>query len=470
MPTEKSQQEVMMRSPKKTKIFIVDDDPGHLVSLKTIIRSWGYMVETADDGGAAVDMVKSMPMDLILMDVRMATMSGIEALKQIKAYNPTIPIIIMTAYSSVDTAVAAMKSGAYDYLIKPLDFEVLKLAVERASEHAGLKEENRALKEHLRGDYDIQNIIGRSQSMKNLMEMVSMVAPSDATVLITGESGTGKELIARSLHYNSPRREKPLVVVNCAAIAETLLESELFGHEKGAFTGADKRHEGRFFLANHGTIFLDEIGEMPSTMQAKLLRVLQEREIQRVGGEKTIKVDVRVVAATNRDLEADVAKGQFREDLFYRLNVMPLNVPPLRKRQEDIPLLAQHFSDKFADKNRKTVKGFVPLAMDMLLNYDWPGNVRELENAMERAVILLSGEYITETQLPLNITEKYPDLETLAAIAAPITDGTRSLEEIEKEAILATLKASEGNKAEAARRLGVTRKTLHNKLKSYAPD
>jgi two-component system response regulator HydG len=260
------------------------------------------------------------------------------------------------------------------------------------------------------------------------------------------------------------------VVVNCAAIAETLLESELFGHEKGAFTGADKRHECRFFLANHGTIFLDEIGEMPSTMQAKLLRVLQEREIQRVGGEKTIKVDVRVVAATNRDLEADVAKGQFREDLFYRLNVMPLNVPPLRKRQEDIPLLAQHFSDKFADKNRKTVKGFVPLAMDMLLNYDWPGNVRELENAMERAVILLSGEYITETQLPLNITEKYPDLETLAAIAAPITDGTRSLEEIEKEAILATLKASEGNKAEAARRLGVTRKTLHNKLKSYAPD
>ncbi len=456
-----------MISPKTTKILIVDDDPGHLVSVKTIIRSWGYRVKTADDGNIAVDVVKSEPLDLVLMDVRMAAMSGIDALKQIKAYNPTIPVIIMTAYSSVDTAVEALKSGAYDYLIKPLDFEVLKLTIERASEHAGLKEENRALKEHLQGDYDLVNIIGRSQPMKNLLEIVSMVAPSEATVLITGESGTGKELIARSLHFNSPRREKSLVVVNCAAIAETLLESELFGHEKGSFTGADRRREGRFVQADQGTIFLDEIGEMPSTMQAKLLRALQEREIQRVGGEKTIKVDVRVVAATNRDLESDVAKGHFREDLFYRLNVMPLNVPPLRERQEDIPLLAQHFMEKFADKNRKAVKGFVPLAMDMLLNYDWPGNVRELENAMERAVILLSGEHITEKQLPLNITEKYPDIERSATVLVQAMDGKRSLGDIEKEAILATLKASNGNKAEAARRLGVTRKTLHNKLKNY---
>jgi two-component system response regulator HydG len=457
----------MMISSKTTKILIVDDDPGHLVSVKTIIRSWGYMVKTADDGTVAVDVVKSESIDLILMDVRMASMSGIEALKQIKAYNPTIPIIIMTAYSSVDTAVEVLKSGAYDYLIKPLDFEVLKLTIERASEHAGLKEENRALKEHLQGDYDLENIIGRSQPMQKLLEMVSMVAPSEATVLITGESGTGKELIARSLHFNSPRRGNSLVVLNCAAIAETLLESELFGHEKGSFTGADRRREGRFVLANHGTLFLDEIGEMPSTMQAKLLRALQEREIQRVGGEETIKVDVRVVAATNRDLESDVAKGQFREDLFYRLNVMPLNAPPLRDRQEDIPLLAQHFLEKFSEKNRKDVKGFVPLAMDMLLNYNWPGNVRELENAMERAVILLSGEHITEKQLPLNITEKYPDLERSATALVQAMDGTRSLGDIEKEAILATLKASNGNKAEAARRLGITRKTLHNKLKNY---
>jgi two-component system response regulator HydG len=456
-----------MTTPKKTKILIVDDDPGHLVSVKTIIRSWGYNVETADDGGAAIDMVKSTPMDLILMDVRMTKMSGIEALKQIKVYNPTIPVIIMTAYSSVNSAVDAIKSGAYDYLIKPLDFEVLKLTIERAGEHAGLKEENRALKEHLRSDYDITNIIGRSLPMKKLLEMMSMVAPSEATVLITGDSGTGKELIARSLHFNSPRKNKPLVVVNCAAITETLLESELFGHEKGSFTGADKRREGRFMQADRGTIFLDEIGETSSTMQAKLLRVLQEKEIQRVGGEETLKVDVRIIAATNRDLEKDVAEGKFREDLFYRLNVMPLNVPPLKERRDDIPLLAQHFLKKFADKNRKTIKGFVPLAMDVLVNYDWPGNVRELENAIERAVILATGEHITETQLPLNITEQYDDLEKRSTGATQILDGTHSLQDIEKEAILAALSASNGNKAEAARRLGVTRKTLHNKLKAY---
>jgi len=303
--------------------------------------------------------------------------------------------------------------------------------------------------------------------MKKLLEMMSMIAPSEATVLITGDSGTGKELIARSLHFNSLRKDKPLVVVNCAAITETLLESELFGHEKGSFTGADKRREGRFMQADQGSIFLDEIGETSSTMQAKLLRVLQEREIQRVGGEETLKVDVRIIAATNRDLQKDIVEGHFREDLFYRLNVMPLNVPPLKERRDDIPLLAQHFLKKFADKNRKTIKGFVPLAMDMLVNYEWPGNVRELENAIERAVILLTGEHITENQLPLNITEKYPELETQPTGTTLLMDGTHSLEDIEKEAILSTLKASIGNKAEAARRLGVTRKTLHNKLKNY---
>ena len=453
-----------MMSQKPTKILVVDDDPGHLTSLKTVIKSWGYAVETADDGDAAIDTVKSTPVDLILMDVRMARISGIEALSQIKVYNPSIPVVIMTAYSSVESAVDALKSGAYDYLIKPLDFEVLKMTIERACEHAGLKQENKALKENLKSNDQMTNIIGRSRPMKKLLEVMAMVAPSEATVLITGESGTGKELIARSLHFNSLRRDKALVVVNCAAIAETLLESELFGHEKGAFTGADRRREGRFMQADGGTIFLDEIGETTSTMQAKLLRVLQEMEIQRVGGEETITVDVRIIAATNRDLEADVAEGRFREDLFYRLNVMNLAVPPLRERAEDIPLLAQHFLEKFALKNRKTVKGIVPLAMNMLINYDWPGNVRELENAVERAVILLTGDHISEKQLPLNITRHYSEPE---AAAAPPTDGTRSLEDIEKAAVLATLNASGGNKAEAARRLGITRKTLHNKLKHY---
>ena len=456
-----------MSSSVPTRILIVDDDPGHLTALKTITRSWGYDVETADDGAVAVETAKTRPVDLVLMDVRMAHMGGIEALEKIKVYNPSIPIIIMTAYSSVESAVEALKAGAYDYLIKPLDFEVLKLTIERAREHAGLKAENMLLKSKLGADFDLADIIGRSKAMKALIDMVAMVAPSEATVLITGESGTGKELIARSLHFNSPRKEKPLVVVNCAAITETLLESELFGHEKGAFTGADKRHEGRFMKADHGTVFLDEISETSSTMQAKLLRVLQEKEIQRVGGEEVLPVDVRVVAATNRDLEAEVAGGRFREDLYYRLNVMRLTVPPLRDRLEDIPLLAQHFLERFASRNRKTVKGFTPLAMDMLLKHDWPGNVRALENTVERAVILLTGDHITEKQLPLTIVQKYSENRGQRTPAPPASDGSRSLEDIEKEAIVATIDACGQNKSEAARRLGISRKTLHNKMKIY---
>ena len=456
-----------MNAERQTRILIVDDDPGHLATLKTIIRSWGYAVQTADDGTGAVERVKTEPVDLVLMDVRMARMSGIEALEKITAYNPSIPVIIMTAYSSVESAVEALKTGAYDYLMKPLDFEVLKLTLERAHDHAGLKAENQLLKEQLRADFDTANIIGNSRAMKELMDMLAMAAPSEATVLVTGESGTGKELIARSLHLNSPRKDHPLVVVNCAAITETLLESELFGHEKGAFTGADRRREGRFMQANKGTIFLDEIGEMSSTMQAKLLRVLQEREIQRVGGDQVLHVDVRVVTATNRDLQTEVAEGRFREDLFYRLNVMPMKVPPLRARRDDIPLLAQHFLEKYAKRNRKTAKGFTPLAMDMLIKYEWPGNVRELENIVERAVILMTGEHVTERQLPSNIVKIQPGEETAGFVPLPAAQGPRLLEDIEKEAILATLKAMDGNKSETARRLGITRKTLHNKLKSY---
>jgi len=456
-----------MKAMKRANILIVDDDRGHLTSLRTVIRSWGYEVTTVEDGRDAVAAVKDSPVDLILMDVRMTTMSGIEALAHIKRYNPSIPIIIMTAYSSVESAVEALKGGAYDYLIKPFDFDVLKLSIERACEHAGLKAENQDLRARLQEDFDRPDIIGKSASMKALMDMLAMVAPSEATVLITGESGTGKELIARSLHHNSARKDHPLVTVNCAALTESLLESELFGHEKGAFTGADRRREGRFMQADGGTVFLDEVGETSARMQAKLLRVLQEKEIQRVGSEAVLQVDVRVVAATNRDLEEDVQAGRFREDILYRLNVMHLNVPPLRGRQEDIPLLAQHFLEKYARRNRKTVKGFAPLAMDMLLKYDWPGNVRELENAIERAVILLSGDHVTEKQLPLRIMREHPGHEPAADAAMPATDGTRTLEEMEKEAIVATLDAADGNKSEAARRLGISRKTLHNKLKAY---
>ena len=456
-----------MKAMKPANILIVDDDRGHLTSLRTVIRSWGYEVTTVEDGLEAVEAVKESPVDLILMDVRMTNMSGIEALAHIKRFNPSIPIIIMTAYSSVESAVEALKGGAYDYLIKPFDFEVLKLSIERACEHAGLKAENEDLRARLQEDFERPDIIGKSATMKALMDMLAMVAPSEATVLITGESGTGKELIARSLHYNSARKAHPLVTVNCAALTESLLESELFGHEKGAFTGADRRREGRFMQANGGTIFLDEVGETSSRMQAKLLRVLQEKEIQRVGSEAVLQVDVRVVAATNRDLEEDVQAGRFREDLFYRLNVMHLTVPPLRDRQEDIPLLAQHFLGKYARRNRKTVRGFAPLAIDMLLKYGWPGNVRELENAIERAVILLSGEHVTEKQLPLRIVREHPGHATAPDTAMPATDGTRTLEDMEKEAIVSTLAAADGNKSETARRLGISRKTLHNKLKAF---
>jgi len=448
------------------QILVVDDDPGHLTTLRTIIKSWGYQVSAVDDGAKALEKVKEKPFDLILMDVRMAEMSGIEALKKIKNHNPAIPILIMTAYSSIESAVEALKEGAYDYLTKPLDYEILKLTLERALEHLGLKNEIRSLKEKINADFVLKNIIGKSQPMKDLIDMLAMIAPSEATVLITGESGTGKELIARSIHYNSNRKEHPIVVVNCAALTDTLLESELFGHEKGAFTGADRQREGLFMQANKGTIFLDEIGETSPTMQAKLLRVIQEREIQRVGGEETLHVDIRILAATNRILEEEVGKGKFREDLYYRFNVVSLNVPPLRDRIGDIPLLAQHFMGKYADKNRKQVRGFSPLAMDMLLKHAWPGNVRELENTIERAVILLPGDYITEKELPLNITRPYSENSDWV-IPRSMDVANRSLEDIEKEAILSAIEAAGGNKSKTARRLGINRKTLHKKLITY---
>jgi two-component system response regulator HydG len=462
----KALKEVIMNPNEGGTILVVDDDAGHRTALKTIIRSWGYQVEETHDGTTAVEKARESPFDLVLMDVRMTVMSGIDALKQIKQHNPAIPILIMTAYSSVESAVEALKAGAYDYLTKPLDFDALKMAVERALEHKTLKAENQALKEKLRSDFDLRNIIGKSWPMKELIEMVAMIAPSEATVLTTGESGTGKELIVRSIHFNSGRREGPLVTVNCTALTETLLESELFGHERGAFTGADKRREGRFMQADRGTIFLDEIGEMSPMMQAKLLRVIEDRKIQRVGSDESIKVDVRIVAATNRDLQEDVSSGKFREDLYYRLNVVTLKVPPLRERLDDIPLLAQHFLDKYAESNRKQVKGFTPLAMDMLLKYVWPGNVRELENAVERAVILLPGDYISEKELPLSITHSYShesrSIEFRSEVAQP-----QSLEEIERKVILVTLEETRGNKSDTARRLGISRRTLYKKLQKY---
>ncbi len=444
-------------------ILVVDDDEAHRIMLKKLIGSWGYDIAEAGDGAIAVAEVRKRAFDLILMDIRMVTVSGIEALEQIKAFNPAIPVVIMTAYASVETAVNALKKGAYDYLTKPLDFDELKIAIARATEHTRLKKENEYLKGKLSEHFDRQSIIGQSAAMVKLLDTVAQIASTEATILITGESGTGKEMVANAIHYNSQRKEAPFIKINCAALTETLLESELFGHEKGAFTGADRRREGKFRQADGGSLFLDEISEMSPAMQVKLLRVLQEREITRVGGAEVVRIDVRVIAASNKDLKQQILAGRFREDLFYRLNVVNLFVPPLRERREDIPLLAQYFLNLFAGKNSKSIKGFTPQAMEKLLRYTWPGNVRELMNTVERAVVLARAEYLNTDDLALMTTAE----EVTAGTAQGNLPENLPLEEVERRTILETLDAAGGNKSEAARRLGITRKTLRKKLENY---
>ncbi|ADO50388.1 sigma-54-dependent response regulator transcription factor ZraR [[Enterobacter] lignolyticus] len=432
-------------------VLVVDDDVSHCTILQALLRGWGYQVAIANSGKEALRQVREHVFDVVLCDVRMAEMDGIDTLKEIKALNPAIPVLIMTAFSSVETAVEAIKSGALDYLIKPLDFDRLQETLAQALAHTREPEgEPSPVSAAQCG------MVGRSPAMQHLLNDIAMVAPSDATVLIHGDSGTGKELVARALHASSARGEKPLVTLNCAALNESLLESELFGHEKGAFTGADKRREGRFVEADGGTLFLDEIGDISPLMQVRLLRVIQEREVQRVGSNQTISVDVRLIAATHRDLAQEVSAGRFRQDLYYRLNVVTIEMPSLRQRREDIPLLAEHFLQRYAGRNRKAVKGFTPQAMDLLIHYDWPGNIRELENAIERAVVLLTGEFITERELPLAIAA--------TPIKALPEHDILPLVEVEKEVIQAALEKTGGNKTEAARQLGITRKTLLAKL------
>jgi two-component system response regulator HydG len=450
----------------KQTILVVDDDAAHRMMLSKLLSGWGYEVATADDGAAAIENVRGKSFDLILMDIRMLNISGIEALEQIKIINPAIPVIIMTAYASVETAVSALKKGAYDYLTKPLNFDELKIVIERATEHNRLKRENEDLKARLGERFDRKNLIGQSPAMGRLLEIIAQVAPTEATVLIAGESGTGKEMIANAIHYNSPRKDAPFIKINCAALTETLLESELFGHEKGSFTGAERRREGKFVQADGGSLFLDEVSEMSRAMQVKLLRVLQERELTRVGGADVMKVDVRLIAASNKDLQEEIQKENFREDLFYRLNVVSLNVPPLRERKEDIPILAQHFLESFAEKNNKTITGFTPKAMEKFLSHRWPGNIRELMNAVERAVVLTRSDILDTGDLAL-----MPEQDAVSGeIQKDKASRNLSLEDIEKKSIGETLDACGGNKSEAARRLGITRKTLRTKLQKYQAD
>jgi len=447
----------------KPKILVVDDEAAHRQMIEAVLGDEGYEIQQAADGRAALAAIEERFYDLVVMDIRMPQMGGIEALKEIKAISPAIPIIIMTAYASVGTAVEALKAGAYDYLTKPLDIEELKILVAKALRFYQLEQDNVYLKERLNDRFDFSSILGRSPAMKQLFETMALVAPSEATVLIVGESGTGKELIASAIHQNSPRKDRPLIKVNCAALPETLLESELFGHEKGAFTGAVARKQGRFQLAHKSSIFLDEIAEMAPATQAKILRVLQEREFEPVGSSQTIKVDCRVIAATNKNLEEQIRAGRFREDLYYRINVVVLPVPALRERREDIPLLADFFLKQYAEKNQRAIEGFTPRAVDLLMRYDWPGNVRELENVVERAVIMSRGEMITPLEFP-------PDLQKLdtelAAAPVDVTPG-RSLKEVEKALILRTLEEAGGNRTHAAKILGISRRTLQLKLKEY---
>ncbi len=454
--------------PRKAKILVVDDEPSQRKMLQANLSLDGYDVYEADDGKTAISRVSEEFFDLILMDNRMSQLDGIEALKQIKKISPGIPVIIITAYASVETAIEALQSGAHDYLTKPLDIDELRIKVQQTLEFWRLKEENILQKRRIENLFDASRIIGRSQKMRQVLETVAMVAPTEASVLILGESGTGKELIANALHQGSNRCDRRFIKINCAALPETLLESELFGHERGAFTGAVGRRPGRFELADGGTIFLDEIGEMTFSTQAKLLRVLQEREFEPLGSTRSVKVDIRVISASNRDLKDEVKKGNFREDLFYRLNVVPINLPPLRDRKEDIPLLIDHFLQIYNEKNNRNLKGFHPRALDAMMRYSWPGNIRELENVVERAVILTMDEYVSFSELPESISGE--SASTIPATSRVGIAPGMTIRELEKELILVTLDHNDGNRTRSAGFLGITRRTLQNKLKEYGID
>ncbi|MCF8031801.1 MAG: sigma-54 dependent transcriptional regulator [Desulfarculaceae bacterium] len=445
---------------EQSLILVVDDEAAHRLMLTAHLEESGYRVMEAADGGAATAAVEAEPVDLVLMDLVMPRVGGMEALGRIKGAHPELPVMMMTAYGSIDSAVEALKIGAEDYLTKPLDVDEVLIKIARQLKAARLAAQVASQAERLGERFDFSALVGESPPMRRLKETLALVAPTQATVLITGESGTGKEVVAQILHQNSPRAEGPLIKVNCAALPENLLESELFGHEKGAFTGATSRRQGRLAAADGGTLFLDEIGEMTPALQAKLLRALQEGEYSPVGSDKTFHADARVIAATNRDLAAAVNEGAFREDLYYRLNVVNLPMPPLRERGEDVLLLAELFLRSFAQQNQREIKGFSPTSRTRLMSYAWPGNVRELINGVERAVILSQGVQVEPDDLLLG--DKVP-----ASGAGDSLHAGMTIREAERLLIEKTLAATEGNRTRAAEMLGITRKTLQNKIKEY---
>jgi len=444
-------------------ILIIDDEKNMRWVLERGLKPFGYHIKTAANGLEGIDNARLNEPDLVVLDLKMPGMDGLETLKKLKEMYAQLPIIMITAHGTMETAIEAMKCGAADYIIKPFDIEEMKIIIQKNLAVQELVKEVDFLRKELNFKYNAQSIIGESSQMQKVFDMIERVADSSATVMVYGESGTGKELVARAIHVNSPRKDKPYIQVNCAALPENLLESELFGHEKGAFTGAVARRAGRFELAHQGTLFLDEIGEVSPAMQAKLLRVLQEKTFERVGGVETLKVDVRIVAATNRNLQIAIETGAFREDLYYRLNVIPIKLPPLRERKSDIPLLADYFLTKLDLKRR--IQAITPEAMQALLDYSWPGNVRELENVIERAVIIAPGDTITVEQVPSDLCMK--PREEKYSIIDDIPDEGISLEEVEKLLLARALVKAGGNQTKAAQLLKISRHTLLYRMEKY---
>ncbi|HEY5939133.1 MAG TPA: sigma-54 dependent transcriptional regulator [Kofleriaceae bacterium] len=441
--------------------MVVDDEVNSRTALAELLRDEGFEVETAADAFKALGKYDDFTPHVVVTDLKMPGMTGIELVAKIRAMEDPAAVVVMTAFGEVQSAVDAMRAGAADYLTKPFNLDALLVSLDRVFETQQLRREARQLRARVRDRVAPGNIIGNSPPMQRVFEVVDQVAPSKATVLITGESGTGKELVANAIHQRSPRANGPFVKLHCAALAESLLESELFGHEKGSFTGAAGRKDGRFQIADGGTLFLDEIGEISQSIQVKLLRFLQEHEFERVGGTQTIRVDVRVIAATNRNLPEEVAKGRFREDLYYRLNVVGLEMPALRERRTDIPALAMFFLDRYTKQNGKTIDSFTPETMELLMAYDWPGNVRELENAVERAVVLTTSSQIETRQLPPNVRPK------TSPAGLPVIPGS-SMHDVERYVILETLKSCGGATSRASEILGISTRKIQYKLHEYS--
>jgi DNA-binding NtrC family response regulator len=449
---------------KKYSILVVDDDKNICKMIEINLRKEReYEVESANSGEACLKIIRENVPDLVLLDIQMPGIDGIETLKRIRDDEPRIPVVMMSAHGTIEKAVQSMKLGAYDFITKPFASDRLLVTVRNALTTSSLRQEIDALRSELKSRYQFKNIIGQSGKMQEVFRALEKVINSNVTVLIQGESGTGKELIARAIHYHSPtRNNKPFVAVNCSALPESLLESELFGHEKGSFTGATGRRIGKFEVANGGTIFLDEIGLMTQATQAKVLRILQEREFERVGGNEMVKVDVRVISATNKDLEEAIKTGEFREDLYYRIAVFPIKLPPLRERKEDIPLIAAHFLDKYTKQESKEIEGIAPDALELLMAYNWPGNVRELENCIERAVVLATTREITPKDLPNSV-------RAIGEKKIYESDNTLSswIEKLEEDALRNALLENGGNISQTAKKLGIGRATIYRKAKKY---